>query len=87
MANSAVKVAWDWLEPIYNELHKQLLAYEVLHADETTIQVLHELGKTAQSKSYMWLYQTSGDSKTPIVLYDYKPDRKAERPMTFLNGL
>jgi len=86
MANWAVKVAEDWLEPIYNELHKQLLAHDVLHADETTVQVLHESGKTAQSKSYMWLYRTSGYSQTPIVLYDYKPDRKSDRPMTFLKG-
>ena len=46
--------------------------------------VLHEEGKTPQSKSYMWLYRTSGDAKQPIVLYEYQPDRKAERPMEFL---
>lgn len=30
---------------------------DVLHADETTLQVLWEPGKTAQSKSCMWLHQ------------------------------
>jgi transposase len=48
--------------------------------------VLHEDGKKPQSKSYMWLYRTSGDATQPIVLYDYKPDRKAERPKGFLKG-
>ena len=32
----------------------------VLHADETTLQVLKEPGCSSASKSYMWLYRTSG---------------------------
>lgn len=59
---------------------------KVLHADETTLQVLREPGKTAQRKSYMWLYRTSGDAKTPSVLYDYQPDRRGKRPKDFLAG-
>ena len=72
------------LEPIYDMLREILLMHKVLHADETTLQVLREPGKTAQSKSYMWLYRTSGDTGTPIVLYEYQPDRKAKRPAEFL---
>jgi hypothetical protein len=32
----------------------------------------------------MWLYRTSGEAKHQIVLYDYKPNRKAENPEEFL---
>jgi transposase len=46
--------------------------------------VLKEPGKTAQSKSYMWLYRTSGEAKHQIVLYDYQPDRKHTHPEEFL---
>ena len=53
--------------PVYEQLHKELLSREVLHADETTLQVLHEPGKKAQSESYMWLYRTSGDTDQPVV--------------------
>jgi hypothetical protein len=74
------------LEPVYDRLKKQLLEREVLHADETTLQVLHEPNKTAQQKSYMWMYRTSGDTDRPIVLYEYQPDRKWERPEAFLKG-
>jgi hypothetical protein len=56
----------------------------VLHADETSLQVLHEDGKPAKSKSYMWLYRTSRDTINPIVIYEYQPDRKAEHPKRFL---
>jgi transposase len=86
MSNWMLKSTEDWLKPIYAKLHDMLRQQEVLHADETTLQVLHEPGKTAQSKSYMWLYRTSGDAKTPIVLYDYQPDRRGKRPKEFLNG-
>jgi len=57
---------------------------DILHADETELQVLHEPGKSAQSKSYMWLYQTGAYSPMQIVLFEYQPDRKAKHPLEFL---
>jgi transposase len=84
MSNWLLRATEDWLEPIYDMMHEILLNRDVLHADETTLQVLREPGKPAQSKSYMWLYRTSGDASSPIVLYDYQPDRKTKRPVDFL---
>jgi transposase len=84
MSNWLLRATEDWLEPIYDMMHEILLNRDVLHADETTLQVLREPGKPAQSKSYMWLYRTSGDASSPIVLYDYQPDRKTKRPADFL---
>jgi hypothetical protein len=84
MSNWLLRCAEDWLMPLYERLRVKLLEHDVLHSDETTLQVLCEPGKTAQSKSSMWLYRTSGDSNTPIVLYEYQPDKRAERPKAFL---
>ena len=86
MNNWMIRCSEDYLEPIYDELHRRLLLHSCLHSDDTGTQVLREPGKTAQSKSYMWIYRTSGDAKYPIVLYDYQPDRKKERPRKFLDG-
>jgi transposase len=86
MANWLVKSSTDWLEPLYEKMKQKLLKHKVLHADETTVQVLKEPGKAAQSKSYMWLYRTSGEAKKQIVLYDYQPDRRYIRPKEFLEG-
>jgi len=86
MSNWLIRCAEDWMKPIYGLLKKGLLEREVLHGDETTLQVLHEPGKKAQSKSYMWLYRTSGNTDKAIVLYEYKPDRQAIHPETFLKG-
>lgn len=86
MSNWMLKASDTWLLPIYEELHAQLVQGTVLHADETTLQVLKEPGRPSVSKSYMWLYRTSGDAEQPIVLYEYKPNRKPENAIAFLEG-
>jgi Transposase and inactivated derivatives len=86
MSNWLLKTAESWLEPVYERLKAKLLEHDVLHADETTLQVLREPGKTSRSKSYMWLYRTSGDAEHPIVLYEYQNSRKAEHPKLFLKS-
>ena len=98
MSNWILRAAADYLTPVYNALHQELLRREVLHADETTLQVLHEPGKKPQSESYMWLYRTgglgdsrdtadgNGSSERPIVLYEYQPGRHAKHPAAFLEG-
>jgi len=84
MANWVIRCSEDWLEPLYERMRVKLLAHEVLHADETVVQVLHEPGKTPQSNSYMWLYRTSGDTARHIVLFEYQPSRSSEHPKKFL---
>ncbi len=75
----------EWLELIYGRLKQKLLEQEVLHADETTLQVLKEPGRAAESQSYMWLYRT-GCVGPPIVLFEYQPSRAGENPQRFLEG-
>lgn len=86
MSNWMVKSAELWLKPLFCLLHEQLIQCKYLHADETVLQVLHEPGKDAQSKSYMWLYRTGKYAEHPIALYEYRPDRKQIRPKEFLQG-
>lgn len=86
MANWMLNTSDVWLRPIYDVLHRNLCRETVLHGDETTLQVLKESGKAATSKSYMWLYRTSGCAESPIVLYEYQPSRKAAHAEEFLKG-
>lgn len=86
MSNWLLSASDTWLKPIYDELHQKLCREKVLHGDETTLQVLREAGKSATSKSYMWLYRTSGCAERPIVLYEYQEDRKAKHAEEFLDG-
>jgi transposase len=84
MANWLVRSSEDWLLPLYEQMKLELLREEVLHADETTLQVLKEPGRSSRSESYMWLYRTSGCASNPIVLYEYQPTRSSAHPKAFL---
>ena len=86
MSNWILKASQLWLEPIYEKLRELLIKEEVIHADETTLQVLKTKEKPTPKKAYMWLYRTSGCSEKNIVLYDYKPNRKIENAENFLEG-
>ena len=52
-----------------------------MHCDESTLQVLKEPGKAPTTNSYMWVYSTVKESKHPIRIFDYRPNRKAENPI------
>lgn len=86
MSNWIMSAAQEWLMPLYDVLKDDLLCREVLHADETSVQVLHEPNKKATSKSYEWLYRTSSDTERHIVLYEYQPSRSLAHPKAFLKG-
>ena len=74
------------LEPVYEAAQKEMRRREVLHADETTLQVLKEPGRAAETKSYIWMYRTAARDSHPIVLYEYKAGRCGEHPRKFLTG-
>jgi transposase len=66
-------------------MREQMLEYDHLQMDETTVQVLDEKGRRAQSKSYMWV-QRGGPPGRPIILFDYDPSRSSEVPTRLLEG-
>ena len=86
MANWLVYCAQHYLAVIYSMMIAYLIREEVIHADETTVQVLHEPGRPAQTKSYEWLYRTGRCSKYPIVIYEYQETREQDHPIRFLKG-
>lgn len=85
LANWMLYGANQWLTLLYDRMHHHLLDQEVLHADETTLQVLHEPGREAETTSYLWLYRT-GRVGPPIILYDYQTTRSGQHPREFLAG-
>ncbi len=72
-------------QPLINLLRDQLLAYDILQMDETPVQVLKETGKTAESKSCLWV-QRGGPPGHPIILFDYDPSRGSAVPVRLLTG-
>ena len=75
----------DYLEPLYNRFKEILLNQDIIHADETPLQVLKEENRPAKRKSFMWLYKSNMYDRQ-IVLYDYQISRGQEHPKRFLKG-
>lgn len=86
LANWVIQCTQTWLKPLYRHMKQTLLEDTVIHADETTVQVLKEDGKTATSESRMWVYASWEGSKKPIRIFEYQPDRSGKRPANFLKG-
>lgn len=64
MAGWIITCARDYLQPVYNYFHRQLLERHFLMADETPIRVLKEPDRRPQSKSYVWLMRSGEDRLT-----------------------
>lgn len=69
------------IRPMYDYLARKLKGTEVkvLHADETTLQVLN----VDKSKCYVWLFNSSFYDK-PIFIYRFSPTRSRDVPLGFL---
>ena len=84
LANWMIRVG-HLVQPLINLMQDQLLSHDIIQMDETTVQVLKETGKRAQSKSYLWL-QRGGPPEQPVVLYHYDPGRGADVAKRLLDG-
>ncbi len=65
-----------------NLLEDDILSYDVAYADESTVQVLKEDNKTAQSTSYLWVYGGGPPDRYSYV-YHYHPTREHKIPKLF----
>jgi hypothetical protein len=84
MSNWLINCSLNYLAAIYSLLISTFLTEDIGHADETTLQVLNELGRDAKTKSYQWIYRTGRHSKNPIVIFQYRETRSHEHPKEFL---
>jgi len=86
MANWVMAASRDWLMPVVERMHEHLLREGYLHADETTVQVMNEKGRSNTTKSYMWVYSSGQHSKYPVRIFEYQPGRSGKYPQKFLKG-
>jgi transposase len=76
MARWVIQVA-EACRPILNVLSDRLLGSFYVACDETKVQVLKENGRSAESKSWMWVRSTPFGMQR-IVLFDYEVSRSQE---------
>ena len=73
------------LQPLFDVHRDFVLGSQVLHADETPVEMLDPgAGKT--KKAYVWAYARGGFDAQPGVAYDFCVGRGAKYPMAFLHG-
>jgi transposase len=71
------------LQPLVDALKAEILQHNVVHADETPVQMLKPgTGKT--HRSYLWAYAAGAFEDTRAVVYDFCESRAGENAKVFL---
>lgn len=90
LASSVVRIG-EAVQPVLNLLRDGMLEAPLVYGDETEVQVLKEAGRSAQTKSYMWVQITeaSGAAGTgpPIRLFAYSPSRSLATARPLYEGM
>lgn len=86
----ATLAAWmiklgELVQPLINLMREELLESGFVQCDESRYQVLKELGKAAESLSYIWVQRSIAHSH-PLILYEYDRSRSAEVPKRLFEG-
>jgi len=73
------------VQPLMNLLVDYHAQGNLIHIDETTVQVLNEKDKSPQSKKYLWLAM-GGPPDKQVFRYHYHPSRGSEVALDLLSG-
>lgn len=85
MASWVINVHVRWLSKVHSRIKAELLSHDLMHADETTVQVLKEPSRKPTHKSRMWLF-CSAKRDTPAYVYEYHETRGKSVAEGFLRG-
>ncbi|WP_125572030.1 IS66 family transposase [Lacticaseibacillus songhuajiangensis] len=85
ISNWVIKCA-ELVKPVYDLMRSHLMSQGFLQGDETPYQVLQEPGKSAQSKSYIWVARSITRCETPVVMYAYANTRSGKFAQNLYSG-
>ena len=71
------------LQPLVDALREVVLEHDVVHADETPVQMLAP-GSKKTHRAYVWAYATTSAADIQAVVYDFSPSRSCEHARAFL---
>ena len=82
-----VKRSDELLQPLYNAIKDRLInqTANVIHSDETPLEVLDYLKKENRKNGYIFAY-VSSFYDNPIYLYDFNKTRETDKTKTLLDG-
>ena len=83
----SIRVANDYGKILVDHMKKKLFADDVIHCDETEVQVLCEADRPAARKSYIWVMANAEyRSDCRIALYQYTQTRSLQDARKVLDG-
>jgi len=85
LARWIIQVSKNYFQPLVNLMNDAVLSYDIVCVDETSLQVLREPGRAAESKSQLWIRRGGPPGQESIVL-DYSPSRSAATCESLLSG-
>lgn len=87
MSNWIVRFAINYLGVPYDYMKRTQCRRRYSQCDETILQVLHEEGRDARTKSYVWAHTTGElDEGPPIVIFAYEPTRGTDHLRRYYAG-
>jgi transposase len=84
LSNLTIKTA-EKCEGLYELLRKNIIAGDIINADETRVQVIKEPERKAQNLSWMWVFAGGAPDKK-CVIFKYDQSRSSDIPYEFLKG-
>ena len=78
-------LAAEKCEVLYLSMLDYIKSSSIIQMDETSVQVLHEDGRAAETKSFMWVMH-GGSSEGKLTLFNYSPTRNSTVPLDLLKG-
>lgn len=87
LSNWVIRVAHDWLWPIYERMKGFMMAKSVIHVDETYGQIINRSdGKSGQSNAYNWVYRSVPSQGPTMVLFHSSLSRARSVLEAFIQG-
>jgi transposase len=86
MAHWVIRCSEEWLRPIYERIHDELIKCDILHMDETRLQVNKEEGRKPNSQSWMWVIQSGKSESIQATFFHYSQTRGGSVPKALLTG-
>ena len=87
MCNWSIRIANDYFAPVVKRMRQVLFSDDVIHCDETEVQVLKEKDRPAARKSRVWVMANAEYVKDKrIALYNYTETRSLADARNVLDG-
>jgi len=86
MANWIIKAVAQYAKPVWQAMKDELLKGNIIHADETIVQVLQEKDRSSKTQSRMWVYCTPSSAEKQNILFEYCQTRGGYNAENFLQG-